>query len=202
MKKYSDCVLASHYIDNAVHVYDANEAIVEIKIILENIPNTANQPPILQILLQPPTKENGNELKTKRSAQKSITNLIEELQRTYQQTSMVPSKCVPDTPETMTLKDMECALDSVNDIMSDIDNFHLRNAFLYGKWFQNYAFDVFCMKKELSNVTFRSFEEWVQVRTKVEKRRAYSLRNLAKLGTIVPSILRCKLPDDFLCKKS
>ena len=55
-----------------------------------------------------------------------------ELQRTYQQTEMVPSKCVPDIPGTMALEDLECALDSVNDIMSDIDNFHLRNAFLYG----------------------------------------------------------------------
>ena len=67
---------------------------------------------------------------------------MEELQRMYQQTEMVPSKCVPDIPGTMTLKDLECALNSVNDIMSDIDNFHLRNAFLYGKWL-DYAFDVF-----------------------------------------------------------
>ena len=83
-------------------------------------------------------------------------------------------KCVPDI-----LKDLECALNSVNDMMSDIDNFHLRNAFLYRKRL-DYAFDVFCMEKELGNVTFRSFEGWVQARTKVGKRRAYSLQNLAK----------------------
>ena len=91
-------------------------------------------------------------------------------------------------------------IDSVNNIMSDIDNFHLRNAFLYGKWL-DYAFDVFCMEKELGNVTFGSFEEWIQARTKVEKSHAYSLRNLAKLGTIVPRILCCKQPVDFFCKK-
>ena len=92
---------------------------------------------------------------------------------------------------------LECALDSVNNIMSDIDNFHLRKAFLCGKWLY-YTFDVFCIGKDLSNVTFRSFEEWVQARTKIGKRCAYSLQNLAKLETIVPRILCYKLPVDFL----
>ena len=173
MKKYSDCILAFHDINHAIHVDDANEAIVKIKNIQENIPNTASQPPIPQISLQPPTKENGNELKRKQ-AQKSITELMKEMQRTYQQTDMVPSKYVPDISGTMTLKDLERALDSVNDIMSNIDNFHLKNAFLYGKWL-DYASDIFRMDNKLGNVTFRSFEEWVQVRTKVGKRCAYSL---------------------------
>ena len=31
----------------------------------------------------------------------------------------------------MTLKDLECALNSLNDIVSDIDNFHLRNRYSY-----------------------------------------------------------------------
>ena len=100
--------------------------------------------------------------------------MIEELQRTYQPTDMVPSGCIPGIPGTMTLKNLERALDSVNDIMSNIDNFHLKNAFLYGKWL-DYAFDVFHMEKELGNITFRSFEEWGQARTKVGKRRPYSL---------------------------
>ena len=65
---------------------------------------------------------------------------------------------------------LEHALDSINDIMSDIDNFHLRNR----QWLE-YVFDVFYMEKELSNFTFRSFEEWIQARTKVEKKSAYSL---------------------------
>ena len=71
----------------AVHVNVENEVIVKIKNILENIPNTANQPPIPQILLQPPTKENGNELK-KKQAQKSIIELMKELQKTYQKTDL------------------------------------------------------------------------------------------------------------------
>ena len=87
MKKYSDCVFAFHDIDDAVHVCSANKAIVKVKKILENIPNTANQPLIPQILLQPPIKENGNELKRKQT-QKSIVELMEELQRTYQQTEL------------------------------------------------------------------------------------------------------------------
>ena len=74
----------------------------------------------------------------------------------------------------MTLKDLERALNSVNDIISNIDNFNLKNAFLYRKWL-DYAFDIFHLEKELGNVTFRSFDEWVQTRTKVGKRRAYSL---------------------------
>ena len=41
--------------------------------------NFANQPPITQILLQLPTKENGNELKRKRLGQKSITESIVQL---------------------------------------------------------------------------------------------------------------------------
>ena len=69
----------------APHVNDANEVIVEVKNILENISNTANQPPIPQISLQPQTKENGNELKRKQ-AQKSIIELMKELQKTYQET--------------------------------------------------------------------------------------------------------------------
>ena len=70
----------------------------------------------------------------------------------YQQTDMIPSECVLDITEVLTLKDLERVLDSVNDIMSNIDNFHLKNAFLYGKWL-DYAFDVFHMQKELGNVT-------------------------------------------------
>ena len=112
---------------------------------------------------------------------------------------MLPSECVPDITETMTLKDLERVVNSFNDIMSNIDNFHLKNAFLYGKWL-DYAFDIFHFEKELGNVTFRSFEEWVQARTKVGKRRAYSLRNLAKLEKIVPRILRCKKPVDFFVR--
>ena len=73
---------------------------------------------------------------------------------------MVPSKCVPGITKTVTLKDLERVLDSVYDIMSNIDNFHLKNTFLYGKW-SDYAYDVFYMEKELGNVAFRSFEEWV-----------------------------------------
>ena len=174
MKQYSECVLAFEVISDTVCMHNANEAIVKIKNILENIPNTTNQPPIPQILLQPPTKENGNELKRKQPAQKQVTELIEELQMTYQQTDMLPSECISDITETMSLKDLEHALDSVNDIMSNIDNFHLKNAFLYGKWL-DYVFDIFHLEKELGNVTFRLFEEWVQARMKVGKRRAYSL---------------------------
>ena len=117
--------------------------------------------------------------------------MIEELQRSYQQIDVLPSECVPDITETMALKDLECALNSVNDIISNIDHFHLKNAFLYGKWL-DYAFDVFHLEKELSNITFRSFEEWVQTRMKVGKRHAYSLENLAKLGRIVSRMLHCK----------
>ena len=199
MKKYSECVLAFQDINDAVCVENTNEAIEQIKNILENMPNTTNQPPIPQILLQLPAKENGNELKRKRPAQKQVTELIEELQRSYRQIDVLPAECVPDITETMTLKDLERALNSVNDIISNIDNFHLKNAFLYGKWL-DYAFDIFHLEKELGNVTFRSFEEWVQTRTKVGKRRAYSLRNLAKLGKIVPRILRCKQPVDFFVR--
>ena len=65
MKKYSDCVIAFQDISDAVCVHSANEAIAKIKKILENIPNTTNQPPMPQILCQPPTKENGNKLKWK-----------------------------------------------------------------------------------------------------------------------------------------
>ena len=61
---------------------------------------------------------------------KTRHELIEKLQRTYKQTDMVPSKCVPDITKTITLKDLECVLDSVYDIMSNIDNFHLKNTFL------------------------------------------------------------------------
>ena len=200
MKKYSDCVLAFQDISDAVCVHSANDAIVKIKKILDNIPNTTNQPLMLQILLQPPTKENGDKLKRKRPAQKPVTELIEEFQQMYQQTDMIPSECVPDITETMTLKDLERVLDSVNDIMSNIDNFHLKNAFLYGKWL-DYAFDVFHMEKELGNITFKSFEEWVQARMKVGKRHAHSLRHLARLGIIVPRILRCKQPVDFFVRK-
>ena len=53
------------------------------------------------------------------------------------------------------------------------------------------------MEKELGNITFRSSKEWLQARMKVGKRHSYFLRNLAKLETIVPRILRCKLPADF-----
>ena len=79
------------------HVNDVNEVIVKINNILENIfanqlpvncQSTANQPPIPQISLQPPTKENENELKRKQ-AQKSIIDLMKELQKTYQETDMV-----------------------------------------------------------------------------------------------------------------
>ena len=65
MKKYSECGLAFQDISDAVCAYNANEAIEQIKNILENITNTTNQPPIPQILLQLPAKENGNELKRK-----------------------------------------------------------------------------------------------------------------------------------------
>ena len=112
---------------------------------------------------------------------------------------MVPSTCVPEITETMTLKDLEHVLDSVNDIMSNIDNVHLKNAFLYGKWL-DYADDVFYMEKELGNVAFRSFEEWVRARTKAGKGHAYSLRNLAKLRIIVPRIPCCKQPVDFFVR--
>ena len=59
MKEYSDCLLAFQDISDAVCVHSINEAIVTIKKILENIPNTTNQP------LMPQTKENGKGLKGK-----------------------------------------------------------------------------------------------------------------------------------------
>ena len=85
-----------------IEVLDAlylRETIEQIKNISENIPNTTNQPPIPQILLQLPAKENGNELKRKRPAQKQVTELIEELQRSYRQIDVLPSECVPDITE-------------------------------------------------------------------------------------------------------
>ena len=62
---------------------------------------------------------------------------------------MVPSRCVPDITKTMTLKDLERAFDSVNDIMSNIDNFHLKNTFLFGKWL-DYAYNVFMWKQSFA----------------------------------------------------
>ena len=44
IKKYSDCVLAFQDINDAACAESANEAIVKIKKIPENIPNTTNQP--------------------------------------------------------------------------------------------------------------------------------------------------------------
>ena len=90
----------------------------------------------------------------------------------------------------MTLKDLERALDSLSGIMSNIDNFYLKNIFLYGKWL-DYVLTHSVWKKSLA---------WVQARMKVGKRRAYSLQNLAKLGTIVPTILCCKRPVDFFIR--
>ena len=63
IRKYSDCVLALQDINDTFCIHSANEAIVKIKKIQENLPNTTNQP------LMPQTKENGNELKRKWPAQ-------------------------------------------------------------------------------------------------------------------------------------
>ena len=70
--------------------------------------------------------------------------------------------------EELTLKEYEMRIKECDRCFQTVQNYHLKNAFVYGKWFEK-AFQKFQEHKRNKSTSVTNFDEWVNGKCWVKK---------------------------------
>ena len=189
MKLYSDCCLQRDY---AMELLNDNKP-EEAKVILHSFPTTEGAPNVPQLLFE---TEELKRKKRERSAAEVESDgwaLICEMKDNYIRGQVLHF----DVPNVfaegeVSLIDYEKHLKQCHDSFKTVDNYVVKNAFLYGKWLSQ-AFNKFQEEKK-GRWVCGSFDDWVNSWCKVKQTRARQLRKFYKQLSPYKKVCRCTLP--------
>ena len=189
MQMYSDCCLQRDY---AMELLNDNKP-EDAKVVLRSFPKTEKAPNGPQLLFE---TEETKRKKIKRSAAKVECDgwsLVREMKDNYISGQMLHFDVPNVFPEgEVSLIDYEKHLKQCYDSFKTIDNYVVKNAFLYGKWLSQ-AFNKF-QEEKAKQLVSGNFDDWVNSRCKVKQTRARQLRKFYKQLSPYKKNCRCTLP--------
>ena len=124
-----------------------------------------------------PTKQE-EQLKHKKARKATdVEALIQEMQSKFSPSTLEFHHDVPNEfpTEVLTPEEYETKIKECDRCFQTVENYHLKNAFVYGKWIEK-AFQKFQEDKKNKFISVTNFGEWVNRKCFVKKTRARQLR--------------------------
>lgn len=189
MKIYSECCLQRDYVMELLNDGKPEDA----KIVLRNFPTTEGAPNIPQLLFETQEVKRKKKICSAASIEYDGRSLLREMENNYIRGKIIHFHVPSVFPEgEVSLVDYEMHLKHCQKSFKTIDNYVVKNAFLYGKWLSQ-AFDKFQEEKVKRRVS-GSFDDWVNSRCEVKQTRARQLRKFYKQFSPYKKVCRCTLP--------
>ena len=188
MKLYSNCCIQRDEALGSLRLGNVDDAIK----ILEDWPATIGCPKVPQVL---PT-EQEEQLKHKKARKAiDVEALIQEMRSKFSPSALEFHYDVPNEfpTEELTLEEYETKIKECEKCFQTVENYHLKNAFVYGKWIEK-AFQKFREDKKNRVISVTNFDDWVNQKCFVKKTRARQLRKFYKTFKQYTKALQCKLP--------
>ena len=184
MKLYSNCCIQRDEALDSLRLGYVGDAIKK----LEDWPETIGCPKVPQVL---PT-EQEEQLKHKKARKATdVEAVIQEMRSKFITSTVEFHYNVPN--EELTLEEYETKIKECDRCFQIVENYHLKNAFVYGKWIEK-AFQKFQEDKKNRVVCVTNFDEWIDQKCFVKKTRARQLRMFYKRFNQYIKVLQCKLP--------
>ena len=188
MKLYSNCCIQRDEALGLLRLGYVDDAIKK----LEDWPGTIGCPKVPQVL---PTEQ---EEQLKRKKARKVTDvevLIQEMRSKFSASTLEFHYDVPNEfpTENLTLDEYEMKIKECDRCFQTVENYHLKNAFVYGKWIEK-AFQKFQEDKRNKSTSVTNFDEWVNGKCCVKKTRARQLRIFYNRFNKYIKVLQCKLP--------
>ena len=180
MKLYSNCCIQRDEALGLLRLGYVDDAIRK----LEDWPETIGCPDVPQVL---PTEQ---EEQLKRKKARKVTDVEVLIQETLEFHYGVPNEF---PTEELTLDEYEMKIKKCDRCFQTVENYHLKNAFVYGKWIEK-AFQKFQEDKRNKSTSVTNFDEWVNGKCCVKKTRARQLRMFYNRFHKYIKVLQCKLP--------
>ena len=188
MQIYSDCCLQR---DDAMKLL--NDKPEDAKVILRSFPTTEGAPNIPQLLFETEETKRKKRKPSAAEVESDGLSLVREMKDNFIRGRMLHFDVPNVFPEgEVSLIDYEKHLKQCHDSFRTIDNYVVKNAFLYGKWLSQ-AFNKFQEEKAKQRVS-GNFDDWVNSRCKVKQTRARQLRKFYKQLSPYKKVCRCTLP--------
>ena len=188
MTLYSNCCKQRNEALDFLNLDAKDEAIK----LLQDWPESIGCPSVPQILQD----VGHNQRKKPKRKEIDPLELIKEMKKKFQcgidYHYDVPN-ILPNSSEDYTLEAYENKIKQCESCFQTVENYHLKNAFMYGLWL-NQAFERFQNDKKRGLVNEGNFEDWINIRCSVKSRRARQLRSFSTSFMPFKKILGCKLP--------
>ena len=188
MKLYSNCCIQRDEALGLLRLGNVDDAIRK----LEDWPETIGCPDVPQVL---PT-EQDKQLKHKKARKATdVEAIIQEMRSKFVPSNLEFHHDVPNEfpTEELTLDEYEIKIKECDRCFQTVENYHLKNAFVYGKWIEK-AFQKFQEDKRNKFTSVTNFDEWVNRKCCVKKTRARQLRMFYNRFNKYIKVLQCKLP--------
>lgn len=144
MRIYSDCCLQRDY---AMELLNDNKP-KDAKVILHSFPTTEGAPNVPQLLFETEETKRKRRKCSAVEVESDGLSLVREMENNYIRGQMLHFDVPNVFPEgEVSLIDYEKHLKQCHDSFKTIDNYVVKNAFLYGKWLSE-AFDKFQEEKK------------------------------------------------------
>lgn len=188
MKLYSNCCIQRDEALGLLRLGYVDDAIKK----LDDWPATIGCPNVPQVL---PTRQE-EQLKHKKARKATdVEALIQEMRSTFSPSAVEFHYDVPNEfpTEELTLEEYGTKIKECNRCFQTVENYHLKNAFVYGKWIEK-AFQKFQEDKKNNVMSITNFDDWVDQKCFVRKTRARQLRIFYRRFNQYIKVLQCKLP--------
>lgn len=188
MKLYSNCFQQRDDALGLLRLGYVEDAIKK----LEDWPETIGCPKVPQVL---PTKQEEHLKHKKARKALDVEAIIQEMRSRFSSSDIEFHYDVPNKfpTEALTLEEYEKKIKECDRCFQTVENYHLKNAFVYGKWIEE-AFQKFQEDKKNSVISVTNFDEWVEQKCFVKKTRARQLRMFYNRFNKYIKVLQCKLP--------
>ena len=134
-----------------------------------------------------------------------IDSLIELLKSSFDLSLPNINAYIPNTPKTKNIKrvkEIEQKLKDIASYVNNIENFSLKNGYLFGRWLC-LAFELYKREKYVfKNVELpQTFEKWIVRDFNISKTRSCLYRKLVGLIDTAPKLVHCRVSISFLMGK-
>ena len=188
MKLYSNCCIERDDALGLLRLGNVDDAIKK----LEDWPATIGCPGVPQVL---PTKQEEQLNHKKARKATDVEALIQEMRSKFSPSAVEFHYDVPNEfpTEELTLEEYGMKIKECDRCFQTLENYHLKNAFVYGKWIEK-AFRKFQEDKRNNVISITNFDDWVDRKCFVRKTRARQLMIFYRRFNRYIKVLQCKLP--------
>lgn len=142
-----------------------------------------------------PTEQEEQFKRKKARKETDVEVLIQEMRSKFSPSTSEFHYDVPNEfpTEKLTLDEYEMKIKECDRCFQTVENYHLKNAFVYGKWIEK-AFQKFQEDKRNKSTSVTNFDEWLNGKCCVKKTCTRQLRIFYNRFNKYIKVLQCKLP--------